>query len=104
MNWRRRWQTSVSVLVLLCISIAGAVPALAQQTDGRLLVTVKDAAGDAVSGARVTVTSQATGQTVEGTSSEQGVAVFAQLPVAFYTVRVEASGFGSSVYEDVKID
>jgi hypothetical protein len=70
-------------------------PAAAQATvaTGSIQGTIVDAQGGAVAGAKVTVTSKATGQAFPTTTNPAGVFNVAALIPGEYTVRVEARGF-----------
>jgi hypothetical protein len=64
---------------------------------GAISGTVQDASAAVVSGAKVTVTSEATGQRVrELTTDESGIFTASLLPVGNYTVEVSAAGFATS--------
>jgi hypothetical protein len=65
----------------------------AQVSTSRLTGTVQDSSGAAVSGAKVTVRNEATGETRAATLSDSGVYSFDALPTGLYTVEVEATGF-----------
>ncbi len=82
----------IAGLMLLALHPA---PAAAQATvaTGSIQGTIVDAQGGAVAGAKVTVTSKATGQTFLTTTNETGAFNVATLIPGEYTVRVEAKGF-----------
>jgi hypothetical protein len=65
--------------------------------------TVADNAGALVSGASVRVTSQATGLTREAKTDDSGHYLIPLLPVGFYTIRVDAAGFGPVEQKDVRL-
>src|SRR6202030_2603022 len=73
------------------------------QATGSFLGVVTDKSGSAVSGARVTVTSQATGTTREAVTDDTGHYTINLLPVSVYTVRVEYQGFQPVETKDVKL-
>src|ERR1700719_703146 len=73
------------------------------QATGSFLGVVTDKSGSAVSGARVTVTSQATGTTREAVTDDTGHYTINLLPVSVYTVRVEYQGFQHVETKDVKL-
>jgi uncharacterized membrane protein len=73
------------------------------QATGSFLGTVTDKSGSAVSGAKVTVTSQTTGVSRDTVTDDAGHYAMNLLPVSVYTVRVEFQGFQSAESKDVKL-
>jgi hypothetical protein len=71
--------------------------------DGSIQGTVTDQSGAGIAEAVVTVKNNATGLTLTITTGSDGVFAAQNLPPAFYTVRVEKSGFGSKVSENVEV-
>ena len=65
--------------------------------------SVTDKSGSAVAGAKVTVTSQATGVAREAVTDETGHYTINLLPVSTYTVHVEFKGFQPTESRDVKL-
>ena len=65
--------------------------------------TVTDNAGAVISGANVKVTSQGTGLTREAKTDDSGHYIVPLLPVAFYTIHVEAQGFGPAEQKDIRL-
>src|ERR1700741_2037887 len=96
-------KTLWALLVTCCLSFA-AVSVLAQdvQTKGTIGGTVSDAAGAAVPGAKIVVTGQ-TGERT-GTTNENGIFKINNLDPGTYTVRVEQTGFKSSVANNVTVN
>ncbi len=90
-------------LMLFGSSATGSI-ALAQNPNGRLIVTVKDQTDAIVAGATVGVTNTATGVKLSAVSNDSGVATFPDLSAAEYTVEVEATDFQKAVFEQVKIE
>ena len=94
----------VMLRTLFCILMLAIPLALhAQQYSGTITGTVTDATGASVSGASVTVTNPATGSVYNATTSEQGVYVFAQLPVGTYDLLVKQSSFKEYVAKGVEV-
>ncbi len=91
---------AVSLLVLSLCSIASGQGGVAT---GDLRVTVKDAAGNLVANATVTVSDAAKGVERAATGDGQGGYSARQLPPATYTVTVAAPGFGKAEAKDVSI-
>src|SRR4030081_130823 len=73
------------------------------QATGSFLGVVTDKSGSALSGAKVTVTSQTTGTTREAITDDTGHYVINLLPVSVYTIRVEYQGFQPVETRDVKL-
>src|ERR1700741_3067930 len=92
----------LSVLMLI-LSWAGLTFAQGGAT-GAISGTVQDASGAVVSGAKVKITSEATGQQVrELTTDEAGIFTATLLPVGNYTVEVNATGFAPSKFTGVAV-
>ena len=89
----------ISVLLVLAVS------ALAQNALGRIAGTVRDQAGAVVPKTTVTVTNESTKQKVQTlTTNDDGSFVVPQLSPGSYSVKIEAKGFKSVSYSDVKVD
>ncbi|PYS86246.1 MAG: hypothetical protein DMF62_16490, partial [Acidobacteria bacterium] len=78
----------------------------AQETTGSIVGTVKDANGGAVPGATVAASIPSQGDRVirTVTTNEEGVFSIPNVPVAVYSVTVEAKNFKKVIYTDVKVD
>jgi len=74
-----------------------------QAVFGSILGTVTDASGAAVSGAKVTVTSQTKNVSVTETTNESGNYSVTHLIPDVYTVRLEGSGFKSLEFKDIQV-
>jgi len=90
----------VVVSFLLAIS---ACPLLQGQASGSFSGTASDKAGAVVAGATVKLTSQGTGVVREAKTNESGYYLIPLLPVAFYTIRVEAPGFQATEQKDIRL-
>ena len=77
-------------LFLLCCSAL-----LAQISTGSIQGTITDPTGAVVAGAKVTITSQASGQALVVTTNSRGAYVSGPLAPGAYTVRVESKGFAT---------
>ena len=92
---------SVAVFSLLCsVWVPGA---LGQAVYGSILGTVTDPSGAAVSGAKVTVTSQTKNVSTETTTNESGNYSATHLIPDVYTVRIEGPGFKTLEYKDIQV-
>lgn len=100
-------RTCLRMIALVCLVMGGSLinnEALAQTTNGRFVVTVKDPTGAVIAGADVTIVNNGTGQQVTGTTNETGGFVSPLLPVGLYTLTVEAAGFKKTISENLKLD
>ena len=81
--------------ILILIALATPTPVAAQATvgTGSIQGTIVDPQGGAVSGAKITVTSKATGQVFPTSTNATGAFNVAALIPGEYLVRVEAKGF-----------
>src|ERR1700722_20409337 len=73
------------------------------QSNGSFSGTVVDKSGATIVGAKITVTSQGTGISRDGTSDEAGHYLIPVLPVGIYTLHVEFSGFQPTDTKDVRL-
>ncbi len=77
---------------------------VARAQTGGIRGTVKDPSGAVIAGAKITITEQGTGTLRAATSREDGAFEFASVPVAVYTVEVDAAGFKRFVQKDLAVD
>jgi carboxypeptidase family protein len=108
-----RADRSFATLSLLTLVIlAAALPGSAQSTAGRILGSISDQSGAAISGARIVVTDLQRGTSRTLTSDDAGQYVAPDLPPSSYRVHVEAHGFRTverasvelEVAKDVRLD
>jgi len=90
-------------VVVFCSLVFSICPLLYGQANGSFLGTVSDKTGSVLTGAKVTVTSQGTGVSRESKTDDSGHYLIPLLPVAFYTIRVEAPGFQAGEQKDVRL-
>jgi hypothetical protein len=91
---------SLFILFLVCSSSAFAQGGATGAIGG----TVQDASGATISGAKVVITSEATGQKVrELTTDASGIFTAGLLPVGNYTVEVSASGFADTKFPGIAV-
>jgi len=87
-----------ALVCLVCLATS------ARAQTGAIRGTVKDPSGAVIAGAKVTITTQGTGAQRSVTSGEDGSFEFAAVPVAAYTVEVDAPGFKKFVQKDLAVD
>ncbi len=88
-------------LVALCFMVFSATLALSQTSS--ISGTVLDPQGNAISGAKITITNTATSLNREAKSSADGTYQVPQLAPGLYRVRAEAQGFTTIVQEEVQV-
>ena len=93
----------IRCLVLSLLMLAVPLAMQAQQYSGTITGTVTDSTGASVPGATVTATNTGTGAVYNATTSDQGVYVFAQLPVGTYEVDVKKASFKAFVAKNVEV-
>jgi len=92
-----------SVALALCcltlvVLICGANATFAQEVTASITGTVSDPSGAAIAGANVTATSVERGVKFTAVSNESGIYRISQLPVGNYDLRIEKTGFQTSLY------
>jgi hypothetical protein len=87
----------------LCALLCLCSPLVFGQATGSFSGTVSDNSGAVLSGAKVTVTAQATNMSREAATDDTGRFLIPLLGVGDYTVRVEASGFKPAEAKDVRL-
>ena len=85
-----------AMMLLLTASFA-----LAQENTGAVQGTVKDTAGAAIPGAKVTLSGATLVRSLEATSDKEGSYSFPKVPSGIYTVTVTQSGFKTVKNENV---
>lgn len=90
-------------LALVCCAWAAAI-APAQSISGRITGTITDQAGAVIANAAVTLTNEGTGAQRRATADENGLYLAPELPVGFYTLKVEGGGFAPATRTRVKVD
>src|SRR5262245_61240083 len=90
-------------LALVCCVWAAAI-APAQSISGRITGAVIDPAGAVIRNAAVSVTNEGTGAQRRMTTDENRLYVAPELPVGFYTLKVEGGSFAPATRTSVKVD
>jgi hypothetical protein len=77
--------------------------ALAQTTQGGIVGTIRDQKGANITGAKVTVSSPATGLHRETTTADNGIFRVMALPTGIYQIKAEAPGFATATTTGVEV-
>jgi hypothetical protein len=91
------------LVVALCMVFSGT-SLFAQTTTGRILGTVTDQTGAAVTGATVTITDVQRGISRTATSDQSGAYAASNLEPGLYAVKIESRGFKAVLRESVQIE
>ncbi|MGB8728166.1 MAG: carboxypeptidase regulatory-like domain-containing protein [Candidatus Sulfotelmatobacter sp.] len=88
------------------IALSLLLPALrpAQGASGRILGRVADPTGAVLSGAKVTLTNQATAISRDATTNESGDYSFVEVAPGTYTVQFELTGFKKNIQKNIIVD
>jgi len=98
-------QAILGWILVLCVALGfGASTALGQAVYGNLVGTVTDPQGNAVAGAKVTLTNTAKGTLEEATTNESGNFSVTHLIPDTYKVHIEAPGFKAYDITSVRVD
>ncbi len=92
-----------ALLVVAICSLFSACPFMYGQATGSFSGTVSDKGGAVVSGATVRATSRETGATRDTKTDDSGHYVIPLLPVSYYTLRVESTGFQTTEQKDIRL-
>jgi hypothetical protein len=89
--------------IVVCIVTLMMSPAMRGQATGSFSGNVSDKSGSGIAGATVIATSQTTGLTRDTKTDSAGHYLLPLLPVATYTVHVDATGFQSAESKDLHL-
>ena len=91
-------------LAVTCFALMSLMtPLLYGQATGSFSGTVADNAGAVISGATVRIVSEGTGLTRETKTDDSGHYIIPLLPVGFFTIHVEAQGFGTVEQKQLRL-
>lgn len=97
-------RSTTRLLVLcFCVLVGLTGPLVFGQATGSFEGTVSDKGGAVIAGATVHITSEATGLTREAKTDDSGHYLIPLLPVAFFTIHVEAQGFASAEQRNIRL-
>ena len=88
----------------ICILLFAGSHVYAQQDTGGILITVTDASGASVKGAKISVTNNATQSQMLGTSNDAGTWVATPLAPGDYRITVAEQGFETAVVEHAGVE
>ena len=100
---RARW-TAVCLIVFTGICLSIPVSLSAQGASGRVLGRVSDPTGAVLSGAKVTLTNEATNVSRNGLTNDSGDFSFVDVVPGTYTLQYELTGFKKNVQKSVIVD
>ncbi|MGA9528497.1 MAG: carboxypeptidase-like regulatory domain-containing protein [Terriglobales bacterium] len=89
-------------VALTCFALSFCQFLYAQAT-GSFSGTIADKTGSVIVGASVKITSQGTGLVREAKTDDSGHYLLPLLPVAFYTIHIEAPGFQTAEQKDLRL-
>jgi hypothetical protein len=89
--------------ILVCVLMLNAPVASGQAVYGSIFGTVTDSQGNAVAGAKVTITSVSKGTTEQTTTNESGNYTVTNLIPDAYNVKIEATGFKAFEISNVQV-
>src|SRR5271166_1242804 len=95
--------TRSALLAAVLCSVFSLCPLLYGQANGSLSGTIADKTGGVLTGATVKITSQANGLERTAKTDDSGHYLVPLLPVAFYTIHVEAQGFQTTEQRDIRL-
>jgi len=95
--------TRRSLVLSCCCFFLFACSQLFGQATGSFSGTISDKTGSVITGAKVTIMSQGTGVNREAKTDDSGHYLVPLLPVAMYTIKVEAQGFQSAEQKDIRL-
>ncbi|HWP42017.1 MAG TPA: carboxypeptidase-like regulatory domain-containing protein, partial [Blastocatellia bacterium] len=99
-----RMKRLTSTFVSFALMLGMLTPVFAQgTTDGTIAGTATDPQGAVISGAKVTATNNATGQTFTVETNDIGAFRINNVPVGIYTVRIELTNFKTYSNPDVQV-
>src|SRR5246500_957919 len=90
---RRLFSSRSGGFLVLAPMLLFAIPALTQVDAGSVRGTVTDPSGAVITDAKLSLSSEATGQTVSTTTAKDGAFTFSPVKIGSYRLSVEAAGF-----------
>ncbi|MDR3734156.1 MAG: carboxypeptidase regulatory-like domain-containing protein [Acidobacteriaceae bacterium] len=103
-NSKLTFSAVLHVGIAVCLSLATALCAHAQDITGSLYGIVHDQTGAAIANAKITATLTTRGLIRTATSNGQGEYLFSQLPVGAYRITIVAKTFKTEAHDDIAVD
>ncbi len=91
--------------LLVCALLAATLGAVspAQTTQGGIVGDVRDEKGASIVGAKISVTTPATGLTRDATTADNGIFRVLALPTGMYDIRAESPGFATTTVTGIEV-
>ena len=93
----------IFILALIVFSMSATITR-GQGATGRIIGTVTDPSGAPVQGAKVTAENVATHISTDARSDKDGLFQILSLPIGFYKVTIQATGFRAYVFDNQKLE
>lgn len=105
-SMRRLYATLIVSIFVCSLTILASVMPVSAQTTGSATLrgTVKDGQGAVVNGASITLTNERTKDERQTKTSEDGTYTFPALAPGLYSMKVELTGFKTSVQNNISIE
>lgn len=100
----KRFSRSLLAATFAAATLLIAPSAYPQTTATEILGLVKDSTGAVISGAKITITRAATGQTLSKVTNASGEYTFPLIDIGEWTVRAELQGFRSQTVNALKVE
>src|SRR6202790_1562272 len=104
MSSTKIYRTWVFHLAFMVLALILPLRSFAQVDAGAISGTVKDSSGGVISGAKITLANEDTGQQLSTTSGSDGEYVFAPIKIGHYSLSVEIQGFRRVQENNVSVD
>jgi hypothetical protein len=102
--YSRTRKTVLHSSIFFALLVFSAFPSRAADTTAELTGTVKDSSGAVISNATLTLVNSATQSTQTATAHGDGSYVFSGLVIGTYQLRVQATGFSTSVQDKITLN
>src|SRR5579862_2750344 len=91
------------IVIWLVVAVASALNCAAQTTQGGIVGAIRDEKGANIAGAKVTVSSSATGLQRDTTTAGNGFFRLMALPTGTYQIKAEAPGFATATTTGIEV-
>ena len=100
----RGWTRNLLIAAPMMVVLSGALNLLAQVDAGAVIGSIKDPSGAVIPGAKVTLTSEDTGQVTATTSTSAGQYTFSPVKIGHYSVAAEFKGFERVEHKGITVE